>query len=134
MGSKLKEKKFKSIPNKEKAIFLPHCLRNKDCKAIMGENGLMCVNCGKCGIGKFKKDAEEKGYKVFIVPGGSLVKKIIKKNDFKAVLGAACIPEIEQAFDFIKKTKLIAVAVPLLRDGCVNTDIDWKRVRELAGL
>jgi len=125
---------FKKIPNNEKAIFLPHCLRDRECPAKIGCGGLECINCGKCSIGPFKKDAEDAGYKVFIVPGGSLVKKILEKNNFKAVLGVACNPELEQAFDFIKEKDLISLSVPLLKDGCVDTEVEWEKVREVAGL
>ncbi|MBL7055113.1 DUF116 domain-containing protein [Candidatus Woesearchaeota archaeon] len=125
---------FKKIPNNEKAIFLPQCLRSRECKAKIGDRGIECLNCGKCSICEFKKQAEIKGYNVFISPGGSLVKKIIKKNNFKGVLGVACIPELEQALDLIKKTNIIAISVPLSKDGCVDTDVDWKKVKELCGL
>lgn len=132
--NKLNEKEFKRLANNEKAIFLPQCLRSRECKAKTSDDGIECLNCGKCKIGSFKKEAERKGYHVFISPGGSLVKNIIKRNNFKGILGVACVPELEQALGFVKKTKIIAVAVPLLRDGCVDTDVDWERIRELAGL
>ncbi len=132
--NKLYEQKFKNILNKEKAIFLPQCLRNNECPAKMGVNGIECINCGRCNIGKFKKDAENQSYNIFIVPGGSLVNKIIKNNDFKAVLGVACIPELKQAFEVMKKKRLVSLAVPLTKDGCVNTEVKWEKVRELCGL
>lgn len=127
-------KEFEDTPNKNKAIFLPQCLRNRDCPANVSKEGFECINCGKCNIGKFKKDAEQAGYRVFIVPGGSMVKNILDKNDFKAVFGVACNPELEQAFGMMKDGKIISLYVPLLRDGCVETDVDWRKVRELTGL
>ncbi len=132
--NRIYEQKFRSILNKEKAIFLPQCLRNNECPAKTGITGIECINCGRCDIGKFKKEAEDKGYSVFIVPGGSLVNNIIENNDFKAVLGVACTPELEQAFEVMKKKKLVSLAVPLTKDGCVDTKVEWEKVRQLCGL
>ena len=47
----------------EKLIFLPHCLRSPECKAALGDQGYICISCGKCKIGSFRKKAEEKGMK-----------------------------------------------------------------------
>ena len=81
-----KNKEFRDIPANQKVIFLPQCLRSLDCKAKTTEDGVICINCGKCSIGPFKKEAESFGYKVFIAPGSSLVKNIVKKfkKDFKS--------------------------------------------------
>ena len=125
--NKLYEEKFKQLPNKDKAIFLPHCLRHQECPAKIGSVGLECIKCGRCKIGEFKDKAEKAGYNLFVVPGGSLVKKIISNNNFKAVLGVACNVELEQAFDMLKKEKIISLAIPLLKDGCVNTEVEWEK-------
>ena len=75
----------------ENLIFLPHCLRSQDCKARLDANGYNCINCGKCEIGGFKKQAEEAGYHVFIVPGASMVKKIVKEHgSAEMIIGVAC--------------------------------------------
>lgn len=122
------------IDNKEKAIFLPHCLRHKDCPARMKEDGLACINCGKCGIGPFRKDALDAGYNIYICPGGSMVKSIIENNGFKEVIGVACGFELKEAHGFLKGKKLKVKSVQLSKDGCVNTEVDWDKVRKVCGL
>ena len=98
-----KNKEFRDIPANQKVIFLPQCLRSLDCKAKTTEDGIICINCGKCSIGPFKKEAESFGYKVFIAPGSSLVKNIVKKYKFRATLGVACIPELKEGVRIMKK-------------------------------
>lgn len=129
--NKLNETEFKATPYKDRAIFLPQCLRNPECKAITTKDGIQCLSCGKCNISEFKKEVEALGYKLFIVPGFSLTKKLIEKHKPKAVLGVACTDELNEAKEETKKRNIIAVALPLLKDGCVNTEVDWKKLREM---
>ena len=69
---------------------------------------------------RIKNRAETLGYKVFVVPGGSLVMKLINELKPKAVLGVACIKELIMAAEELN----IPIQVVLLsRDGCVNTDV-----------
>ncbi len=121
--------------NKEHVfVFLPQCLRNsKTCKATLGEEGWKCMKCSghrKCKVYQIKKKAEEKGHRVFVCPGGSMVIKIIKKHRPKAVIGVACIKEISMAFDEIK---VPGCGIELSRDGCINTDVDLSKVFEILG-
>ena len=53
------KEKFKKIPAEETLIFLPHCLRHKDCPATLQKAGLNCTECGLCSIGVIKKKAEK---------------------------------------------------------------------------
>ncbi len=135
INNKLNLAKIKSIPNDKIAIFLPHCLRHLECPAKMDSSlGLLCVNCGKCGIGPFKVQAEEKGYNVFIAPGGSMVERLIEKNNFKAVIGVACNKELDLAFRMLKDKNIISLAVRLSKDGCVATSVNWDKVKEVCSL
>jgi len=132
--NRLYETEFRGIPFSERAIFIPHCLRHKECKAERSIEGIICINCGRCNIGSFKKEAEALGYRVFIVPGASIIKKIIEKYKFKAVLGVACLPELKQGIELMKKRGIAALAVPLLKDGCVDTKVDWNKVKAITNL
>jgi hypothetical protein len=129
--NKLNETEFKATPYKDRAIFLPQCLRNPECKAPTTEDGILCLSCGKCNISGFKKEAETLGYKFFIVPGFSLTKKLIRIHKPKAVLGVGCIDELNEAKDAINKINIVAQGLPLLKDGCVNTEVDWKKLKEM---
>ncbi len=116
------EPEFKKIPYKDRVIFLPHCVRNtKVCKAESDGEGFVCKHCGACGLSDATKKSEDLGYKVFIVPGGSMVKKIVEKHKPKGIIGVCCFNEALLAFDSFKKTKIVPQAVLLLRDGCKDT-------------
>jgi hypothetical protein len=114
---------FRKIHPKYKIVFLPQCLRNSGCKTKLTKLGHQCTGCGNyknCKVYKIKTKAESLGYRVFIVPGGSMVLDIVKKYKPKAVLGVACMKEIVMALDNLS---ISLQSVELLRDGCVNTDV-----------
>ncbi|MCK5282257.1 MAG: DUF116 domain-containing protein [Nanoarchaeota archaeon] len=115
-----------------KIIFLPHCLRNTDCKAKLTDHGYQLLNCGKCEICRFKKKAEEKGYKVFIVPGASMIKKILKEyKNPELVIGVACDTELKEGLALMKKQKINTKGLKLLKDGCVNTEVDFEKLYKM---
>jgi hypothetical protein len=79
--------------------------------------------------------AEKLGYKkVFIVPGGSMVKKLLVKYRPKASVGVCCFDEAQLAFDMLKRTSIIPQVVLLLRDGCKDTMINIPLLEEKLNL
>ncbi|MBM4241773.1 MAG: DUF116 domain-containing protein [Euryarchaeota archaeon] len=130
--NKVNEKSFEKIEPKEKILILPHCLRNAECEAKLGSSGLQCINCNRCVIGALKNKAENMGYKVFIIPGSTFLKKIVKENQFKAVLGVACYHDLN--YGMMKLSKFSCQGVPLLKDGCINTKVDTKAIFHKMGV
>lgn len=122
--NKSNETLFAKTPFNERAVFLPHCTRHKKCPAKLGKYGYECKECGRCSIKKVKQEAEKLGYQVYVVPGGSVVWKIIKDKKPKAVLGVACSKELVQALEITESHGMPAQTVTLLRDGCVDTIMD----------
>ncbi len=125
---------FSKTPVEKRALFLPQCLRNPEkCEAKLTEVGYVCQRCGSCVIGDIIKYAESLGYKhIFIVPGGSMVLKILKNNNgIKATLGVACFPELSEAIERLSTFGFCTLAVPLLKTGCVNTEVDVGKVKLL---
>lgn len=129
--NKVNEKVYKHVEPQEKIVVLPHCLRSTECEAKLESSGLVCNNCNRCVIGVIKNKAEEKGIQVFIIPGSTFLKKIIEKNNFKAVLGVACYQDLN--LSMMKLSKFSCQGVPLLKDGCINTKVDVKAVFEKLG-
>jgi len=127
LKNSIHEEKFREIPNRNKIVFLPQCLRDCNrCQATLGKYGYICVKCSKhCKARKIKEHAEKLGYKAYIVPGGSMLTKVIKKYKPEAILGVACKKEIVMAFD---ELNIPTQGVELLKDGCVNTDVDIDEV------
>ncbi|HSQ01746.1 MAG TPA: DUF116 domain-containing protein [Methanobacterium sp.] len=129
--NKVNEKYFEKIEPQEKIMVLPHCLRHADCEAKLESSGLVCKDCNRCVIGVLKDKAEGMGFKVFIIPGSTFLKKILEKNSFKAVLGVACYQDLNLAM--MKLSKFSCQGVPLLKDGCINTKVDARAVLEKMG-
>ncbi len=130
------EPEYKKVPFKDRILFLPHCSRNsKKCKATLDEEGYHCKHCGNCDLGKAEKFALDLGYKkVFIVPGGTMVKKMLEKYNPKASVGVCCFNEALLAFDMLKATPIIPQVVLLLRDGCKDTIINLPLLEEKLSL
>ena len=135
--NQLNLKDFKKIPAEDRILFLPHCLRDlENCEAEQTEHGLDCpgTSCGKCEIGALQEEAESKGYEVFIVPGSSLLKKIVKEKKPKGVIGVACYEEVEAGLNAMDENGITTQAVLLSKGGCVNTEVDANKVREKINL
>ncbi|WP_458456258.1 DUF116 domain-containing protein [Methanobrevibacter sp.] len=124
----INKEKFKEIPADKTLIFLPHCLRHKDCPATLQKEGLNCTECGLCSIGVIKKKAEPLGYKLYIVPGSSFVKKIVMENKFKAVIGVACHEDLNQMMMLL--SDFCPQGVLLEKTGCFETKVNVKKVFE----
>ncbi len=120
---------FDSVGPEDKVVFIPHCLRSsKHCKGKISRNGYDCRGCpaqSKCKAFMIKRKAEERGYRAFIVPGGSMTLKIIEREKPKAVLGIGCIKELVMGAEFIN---VPGQGVELLKEGCIDTDVDMHEV------
>lgn len=117
--------KEKVKEKKRKILFLSHCMRERNCKAETGQKGLVCKKCNKeCQISKIIEFA---GMPVFIVPGGSMVFKIIEEEKPDAIIGVACSLEIEQAIS--KTDKIPAIGIPLIKEGCIDTKVDLEELK-----
>lgn len=122
----INEKEFLKTPCERRFIFMPQCVRSTECPAKLTPEGIKCVNCGRCGIGEAKKYAEGMGYRFFIVPGSSFIKRIIKKYRPGAIVGVGCHMEIKEGLDLCHSHAIPAKGVPLSKAGCVATTLDWE--------
>ncbi len=123
----INRKKFLKIPHSERFIFMPQCVRSTECPAKLTPEGIKCVSCGRCDIGDARKFAEGLGYRFFVVPGSSFIKRIIKKYRPRAIVGVGCQMEIKEGLDLCHSHDIPAIGVPLTRAGCVSTKLDWDK-------
>ena len=121
----INNKEFLKIPYEQRFIFMPQCVRSIQCPAKLTPEGIKCVNCGQCGVGEARKYAENLGYRFFIVPGSSFIKRIIKKYQPRAIVGVGCYLEIKEGLDLCHRYGIPARGVPLSKAGCVATTLDW---------
>lgn len=123
---------FERIPVSERAVFMPQCLRSSKCPANLTPEGLKCRNCGQCTVGEARIMLEKLGYRVFIVPGSSFIKRMVKKYRPKAIIGVGCLSEVKEGIDMADKIGLVSMGVVTLKEGCVETLVNWGDIYEVA--
>lgn len=120
------DRQFFEKTNK-RALFLSHCSRkyvDNRCHALFDSEKVsyICAHCSPdCLINQSVTLGEEKGYDVYVVPGGSCIPGIIKKGSYDGVVGVACSQEIKMAQDIIVSMNIHGQGMPLLKNGCCNT-------------
>ena len=123
---------FERIPVSERAVFMPQCLRSSKCPAHLTPEGLKCRNCGQCTVGEARIMLEKLGYRIFIVPGSSFIKRMVKKYHPKAIIGVGCLSEVKEGIDMADKMGLVAMGVVTMKEGCVETLVNWGDIYEVA--
>ena len=117
----------KFLQSKRRAVFLPHCARkylDNRCKATFDPNipSFTCEHCSEdCLISQASKIAGNKGYDIYVVPGGSCIPKIVKKTNYEGIVGVACGEEIKLFGTLLEGIGVAGQAIPLLKNGCANT-------------
>ncbi|MHC4396193.1 MAG: polyprenyl synthetase family protein [Planctomycetota bacterium] len=128
VNNEIWRKTVAGVPYNKRLLLLPKCLRdNENCSASFDQLGLLCENCGKCLIGDIKTQAEELGYAVLIAEGSPIVMSLVETGRIEAVIGVSCFTVLEKTFPYMEAGAVPGIAIPLLYDGCVNTnvDVDW---------
>jgi hypothetical protein len=123
---------FEAIPVSRRAIFLPQCLRSSKCPAHLTPEGLLCQRCGQCEMGKKLTLLRDLGYRTFIVPGSSFIQRMVKKYRPSGIIGVGCIVEVRDGLEMCDRMGLCGMGVVTLRDGCVETLVNWHDVFEVA--
>jgi hypothetical protein len=67
------------------------------------------------------------GYAVLVAEGSAIVMSIIATGKIDAIVGVSCLSVLEKAFPYMESAAIPGVAIPLLQDDCVDTniDLDW---------
>ncbi len=127
------KKDFSALPFDNRVVILPHCLRDRDeCKAEFTDRGYICARCGACDIQAIAEYAEDLGYKgVYIVPGGSMAKKIMEDLKPRGVVGVACFLELAESMELAMLYDIHPQGIPLIRDGCKDTLVDIEEVKDI---
>lgn len=125
---------FEKTPVEDRAVFLPQCLRSSDCPARLTPDGIICKRCGLCHLGETIPALENAGYKVFICPGSTLIKRMVKKYHPKAMIGVGCLTEVKEGLELGRRISMTTLGVVTLTDGCVETDMDYEKLLETASL
>lgn len=80
-----------------------------------------------CPIKILREEAERLGYKgVCVAPGGALAFRYVQEKNPRLVVAIACQKELAEGEEATRglPTPPVVVRLPLLRDGCVDTEVD----------
>ena len=117
------------IPYSRRLLLLLKCLRHKDrCQGKLDEFGLVCARCGSCIIDEIHAEAEDLGYVIMVAEGSPLVMALIESGQVEAVVGVSCLAVLENVFPYMEAAAVPGLAIPLLRDGCEDTEVDMESV------
>ena len=119
------ERYFPAIPRNRRLLLLPFCLRNHDeCTAPRDDLGLICQECGKCRIPAISAQADALEMPVLVAESSSRVAEWVEAGEIEAVVGVSCLNSLEKAFPAMLRHAVPGLAIPLLRDGCKDTEYD----------
>jgi hypothetical protein len=117
----------KFLESKKRALLLPHCSRkymDSRCKAFFDTSipSYICAHCSEdCLVSQADKVAKEKGYDIFVLPGGSCIPKILGNTKYEGVVGVACGEEAKMLRPLLSNMNVAVQAIPLIKNGCANT-------------
>jgi hypothetical protein len=120
-----------------RVLLLPHCSRkymDNRCKAVFDPTipSYRCSRCSPdCLVNQATRAGEERGYDVYVLPGGSCIQQILQKGRYEALVGVACGAEIKLADGLLEKTGLPGQNVPLIRNGCANTTFSMRALTKI---
>ncbi|MGD0978381.1 MAG: DUF116 domain-containing protein [Candidatus Bathyarchaeia archaeon] len=125
------------IQTKRRALLLPHCSRkfmDSRCKAAFDPSlpSYVCAHCSPdCQVGKAELLAKEKGYDVYILPGGSCIPKILNAKHYEGIIGVACGEEVRTGGETLKAMNISGQTVPLIKNGCANTAFNIENLSKI---
>lgn len=135
IDNEMNMQEFEKTPVSERVVFFPQCLRNRDCPArLRADEGIKCVGCGRCGLGIAVEVLNGAGYRTFIIPGSTFIKRMVKKYHPKAMIGVGCMMEVKEGLEMGKKIKMTTIGVVTSTDGCVETTMNYDKLMETASL
>ncbi|MHC1625985.1 MAG: DUF116 domain-containing protein [Methanoculleaceae archaeon] len=121
-------RKFEQVPLEKRAVFLPQCLRSTECPADLTPEGLICKHCGRCPVGQAIDIMQSAGCRVFLVPGSTVIRRMVRKYKPEAIIGVGCLIEVKEGLEMTDKMGITGMGVVTLYDGCVETAVDWHNV------
>jgi len=122
---------------KKRALLLPHCARkymDSMCKATFNPDtpSYICNHCSEdCCINKATELGKEKGYDVYVLPGGSCVANVLKGNRHEGIAGVACGQEARLVMKGLRGMGFAGQAIPLTKNGCANTSFSMEDLSKI---
>jgi hypothetical protein len=138
------EKVLAQIDPGERILLLPQCLRpSQNCPGKFSKTGLACPeDCVvNCVIYTFRQEATRQGYRgVCVAAGGKMALRFVKENGAKGIVAVACDEELKMGVEAVEGMEEYQnggppiVIIPLVKDGCVDTEVDASLVSRTINL
>lgn len=125
-GNELWRDVIAATPFERRLLLLPQCLKNtQSCQGEMDSLGLICAGCKGCQIDSVLTKAEALGYTTLVAEGTTVAVGLVEEGAIDAVIGVSCMPVLQRSFEPVARTAVPVMGLPLLYDGCVNTNVDY---------
>lgn len=125
-GNEAWRKIITATPFHRRLLLLPQCLKNEgSCKGTMDELGLICAGCRGCVLDDVLSEAEKLGYTTLVAEGTAVAVGLVEEGSIDAVIGVSCMPVLQRSFDQVSKAAVPVIGLPLMYDGCSNTNLDY---------
>jgi uncharacterized protein len=130
----MERKKF--LQTKKRALFLPHCSRkymDNRCKANFNSDipSYVCQHCSPdCLINQATTLANQQGYDVYVLPGGSCIPKILNATKYEGIVGVACGEETRMLNPLLSSMNLAGQGIPLIKNGCASTVFNMETLQK----
>ncbi|TYB30328.1 MAG: DUF116 domain-containing protein [Candidatus Mcinerneyibacterium aminivorans] len=117
-----------NIDNEDMLMLLPHCLQNSKCKIRITTNIDNCEKCGLCEIGTLKEIAENYKIDTFVVTGGTLARRFVKKNKPKGIVAVACRHDLKEGIELVYPIPVYGILNRQPEGPCINTQVDTEQI------
>jgi len=125
LGNESWRKTIEATPFNRRLLLLPQCLKdNTSCKGQFDALGLNCAACKACPIDDILLKAEALGYATLVAEGTTMAIGLVEEGSIDAVIGVSCMPVLQRSFEPVSNAAVPVIGLPLMYDGCVNTQID----------
>jgi Uncharacterized conserved protein len=120
----------KTFKPAETLILLPHCLQPETCLNKITSDINNCTECGACIVARIKKLASL-GYKIKVVPGGTMARAEIKKQRPKFIIAVACENDLSQGIMGVDKCPVLGVLNQRPNGPCFRTTFQFNELENL---
>lgn len=129
-GNEIWRSVVEAIPFNRRLLLLPQCLRDSEnCQAVFDELGLLCAGCNHCNLSGLLEMAGSLGYTTLVAEGTTVAVSLVEEGAIDAVIGVCCMETLQKSFNPVSASGVPVMGIPLLHNGCVDTQVDLKWLR-----
>lgn len=117
-----------SLQANELLVLIPHCLQYSGCSFHVVHDLKNCKRCGKCPLDRLIALKDEIGFKMFVVTGGTLARKIVQENKPQAIVAVACERDLVSGMIDVFPYRTLGQVNLRPYGPCFNTAVDLEEL------